>query len=120
VTPSRGAAGTRRRLVLVCGLTPIVLVAVLALYRPGAFGRLDNAVYDVLLRAAPVKPPGNDIVIVDVDERSLSTFGQWPWRRDLFGRLVQSLRDMGAVVVALDIIFAEPDRYPSGAGDRSG
>lgn len=116
MTPSNGAARTRRRLVLLCGLIPILFVAVLALYRPGVLGRLDNAVYDVLLRSAPLRPPGGDIVIVDVDERSLSTVGQWPWRRDLVGRLVQRLRDMGVSVVALDIIFAEPDRYPAGTG----
>jgi adenylate cyclase len=51
------------------------------------------------------------VVIVDVDERSLSTIGQWPWRRDLIGDLIGRLRDAGAATVALDIIFAEPDRY---------
>ena len=32
--------------------------------------------------------PAAAIVIVDVDERSLSAIGQWPWRRDVIGRLV--------------------------------
>ncbi len=60
-------------------------------------------------------PPGGDVVIVDVDERSLSSVGQWPWRRDLVGNLVGRIRELGASAIALDIVFAESDRY-AGAG----
>ena len=35
-------------------------------------------------------------MIVDVDERSLSAIGQWPWRRDVIARLVARMRDLGA------------------------
>ena len=71
--------------------------------------------YDTLVRAIPTRPPDSRIVIVDVDERSLSAIGQWPWRRDLIGSLVGRLRDLGASAIALDIIFAESDRYGTGA-----
>ena len=56
-------------------------------------------------------------MIVDVDERSLSAIGQWPWRRDVIGDLIGRLRDLGASTVALDVIFAESDRY-EGTGAR--
>jgi adenylate cyclase len=102
--------------VLLCGLFPTLIVSVIALYRPSLFARLDNAVYDVMVRSAGVSPAGDRVVIVDVDERSLSAVGQWPWRRDLVGNLIDRLRDKGAAVVALDIVFAEPDRYPAGTG----
>ncbi len=79
--------------------------------RPEAFVRLDHTVYDIMLRAAGTRPPDDRVVIVDVDERSLSTVGQWPWRRDLVARLIERLRDSGASVIAVDVMFAEPDRY---------
>ena len=63
--------------------------------------------------------PARTSSIVDVDERSLSSIGQWPWRRDVVGRLIARLRDAGATVIALDIIFAEPDRYGQ-IGDAEG
>lgn len=100
----------RRRLIFVSGLTPIVLAAVIAVVRPGVFGRLDDLAYDVMLRSAATRAPDGRIVIVDVDDRSLSVFGQWPWRRDLVARLIDQVRESGASVIALDIIFAEPDR----------
>ena len=94
---------------------PAVIVALLSLYRPAFLDRLEYASYDALLRAARTHPPGGDVVIVDVDERSLASVGQWPWRRDLVGNLVSRIRDLGASAIALDIVFAESDRY-AGAG----
>jgi adenylate cyclase len=112
--PTASRAARSWRTVLLAGLVPALFVATLALLRPESFARLEHAVYDVLLRAVPVRPPAHAIVIVDVDERSLATRGQWPWRRDLVGRLIDRLGSMGAAVVALDVIFAEPDRSAPG------
>ena len=100
-----------RHLVLLSGLVPTFVVAVLSLYRPLALSRFEYGVYDTLVRSAPIHQPSGRIVIVDVDERSLSTYGQWPWGRDVIARLIARLRDLGATTVALDIIFAESDRY---------
>jgi CHASE2 domain-containing sensor protein len=104
-----------RRLVLVSGLVPALIVSFLSIVRPAFFDKLDSASYDALLRGARTRPPSGDVVIVDVDERSLSSVGQWPWRRDLVGNLVTKIRDLGASAIALDIVFAESDRY-SGSG----
>ena len=119
---SRRTAPTRRRLVFLCGAVPVLLTAVLAIFRPPFFSRIDDTVYDTVMRSARLHPRGDRIVIVDVDERSLATIGQWPWRRDVVAGLVARLRDMGASTIALDVIFAEPDRYerPAGSGRRSG
>jgi CHASE2 domain-containing sensor protein len=109
--PWDGVGRTRRRLLFICGLVPVLLTAVLAVCRPASLGRLDDTVYDTVLRSSRPHPPGDHVVIIDVDERSLSTVGQWPWRRDVIARLIDRLRDMGASTVALDVIFAESDRY---------
>ena len=108
---SKPRGSSRRRLVVLSGMLPVVLAAVLVLYRPSLMGRLDDSTYDLLLRSAPATPPAAGVVIVDIDERSLTTVGQWPWRRDVVGRLITRLRDAGAAVIALDVIFAESDRY---------
>ena len=49
-------------------------------------------------------------VIVDIDEASLKAIGQMPWPRDVMADLVTKLKDMGAKVIAFDIVFPEPDR----------
>ena len=108
---SRPRGSSRRRLIVLSGALPVVLASVLVLYRPSLVGRLDDSTYDLLLRSARATPPAAGVVIVDVDERSLTTVGQWPWRRDVVGRLISRLRDAGAAVIALDVIFAESDRF---------
>src|SRR5262245_53139811 len=99
------------RLVILCGLLPTLVTALLSLTRPAFLRSLESGTYDRLLRSADTKPPSDRIVIVDIDDRSLTTVGQWPWRRDVLGDLVDRLRNDGAATVALDIIFAEPDRF---------
>ena len=100
-----------RRLILLCGLLPTLVTAAVSLYRPSFLANLEYGAYDRLVRAAPTRRPDGRIVIVDVDERSLSAIGQWPWRRDLIARLIARMRDLGASTIALDILFAESDRY---------
>lgn len=99
-----------------CGLLPTVAVAVLSLYRPAVLASLDYSVYDTLVRTIPARVPSNRIVIVDVDERSLAAVGQWPWRRDVIGQLIERLHEGGASVVALDVVFAERDRFEVAGG----
>ena len=105
-----------RRRLLLAGLVPTALCTALALYPPGWLTRVNFGVYDTLLRFGGVDPPDGRVVIVDVDERSLSTIGQWPWRRDVVGTLIERLRSLGARSIALDIIFSEPDRDAATGG----
>ena len=110
---------TPRRLILASGIVPVLFVAVLTLLRPGALARLDDATYDAIVRMSGTRPPDPSIAIVDVDERSLEAVGQWPWRRDVVGQLITRLRDAGASAIAIDIVFAEPDRSVTGAGPEA-
>jgi adenylate cyclase len=52
------------------------------------------------------------VVIVDIDERSLADprLGQWPWPRTRIADIIANLTKLGAVVIAFDAIFSEPDR----------
>ncbi len=72
-------------------------------------------------REIPAPPPKQlrdlrdvRVTIVDLDEESLSEVGQWPWPRIIVAKMVQNLMQMGALVVAFDIVFAEPDRMNPG------
>jgi len=57
-------------------------------------------------RAKTIRP----VTIVDIDEKSLAKFGQWPWSRNQVADMIINLTQLGAVVVAFDIVFSEPDR----------
>jgi adenylate cyclase len=52
------------------------------------------------------------VTIVDIDEKSLADprLGQWPWPRTRIADIVANLTRLGAVVIAFDAVFSEPDR----------
>lgn len=52
------------------------------------------------------------VIILDIDERSLAAEGRWPWSRHKLAELVAQLAEYGAVVVAFDVVFSEPERNP--------
>jgi len=58
-----------------------------------------------------ISPPPipDDILIVAVDEKSLSEFGRWPWGRKLQAKLIEKLFEGGPRVVALDVFYPEPE-----------
>ena len=50
------------------------------------------------------------VAIIDIDERSISEFGQWPWPRTRIAQLIKNAQANGATAVAFDMVFPEPDR----------
>ena len=52
-----------------------------------------------------------DIVVVEIDERSIEAHGQWPWPREKIADLIWQLRQNGAGMIVLPILFAEEDRF---------
>ena len=65
--------------------------------------------FDYLQSTDPITV-SDDIVIVEVDEASIEMNGQWPWSRDKIADLIWKLREQGAGIIILPILFAEDDR----------
>jgi adenylate cyclase len=77
---------------------------------PEILSSVQNLVFDSYQRVKPRTAVATPVRIVDIDEASLRQVGQWPWPRTTISRLVNKLSDMGAAVIAFDVVFAEPDR----------
>jgi len=74
--------------------------------------------FDTFQRFDPRVKTARPVTIIDIDEKSLAKLGQWPWPRTRIADLVTSLTKLGAVVIAFDVIFSEPDRLnPDAAAD---
>jgi adenylate cyclase len=74
--------------------------------------QLENIAYDFQFRAKLLtrfKPFNTSIAIVDIDDRSLSAEGRWPWPRSKLADLLDQIRENGAVVAAFDILFPEKE-----------
>ncbi|GMW01233.1 MAG: hypothetical protein AMXMBFR84_23700 [Candidatus Hydrogenedentota bacterium] len=94
---------------LLWGVAAALAFTLIAIVRPIALRDLDLIGYDVLLRSIDREPPVSNAVIVDIDEASLKQEGQWPWPRYKLARLIDSIRELEAAGIGLDIVLAEPD-----------
>ena len=66
--------------------------------------------FDSFQRVKPRQITRLPAVIIDVDERALEEFGQWPWPRTLTARLVEAVGVLEPLAIAFDIIMPEADR----------
>ncbi|MBA4035767.1 MAG: adenylate/guanylate cyclase domain-containing protein, partial [Bradyrhizobium sp.] len=74
--------------------------------------------FDAFQRVDPRQKTSRPVTIVDIDDKSLEKLGQWPWPRTRIADLVTELTRLGAVVIAFDAVFSEPDRLnPAFAAD---
>jgi len=95
---------------LLYGITFSILLFFLSIAKPTLIDFLNNRLYDALLKSAHTDEPSGNPVIVDIDERSLKEYGQWPWPRYRIAILLDKLEELGALGIGLDMLFAEDDR----------
>lgn len=82
--------------------------------------RVELWAYDRHLTMTMPRDIDHSIVIVDIDEASLTAEGRWPWPRNKVAKLVEQLFETYDIrIVGFDIVFAEPDES-SGLGVLEG
>ena len=90
-----------------------ILLAFLPLLDPmNIFSDLRLRSFDTFQQMYPREKMQDDpLVLVDIDDESLSRYGQWPWPRNLVAELVN--QTYYSLATGFDIVFAEPDRTGS-------
>lgn len=67
----------------------------------------DAQIQDVLARWLPTRASPQQVIIVDIDERSLTEIGPWPWPRPVIAQLMLHLRQQGAKLQVWDSFFSD-------------
>jgi CHASE2 domain-containing sensor protein len=72
--------------------------------------------YDLVVKNRLLKPAADpDIVIVDIDEKSLAAmakeYGRWPWPRQVLGEFLEHVAQQQPAGVVFDILFSDPDVF---------
>jgi len=98
----------RRRLLFIAGLLFTIATILPAQINDTLFEKIDYRVYDFLTDRLPDKKPSDLITIIDIDERSIRSVGQWPWPRYKIAYLMKNTAR--AAAVGVDILFPEEDR----------
>ncbi len=95
------------------------LFTLLVLLDAGVFHQGENMrdkAFDFMVKNRIFTPkPDADIVIVDVNEASLSAmakdYGRWPWPRQVFGEFVENIEAQHPKAIVFDILFSDADIY---------
>src|SRR3981081_2183253 len=96
---------------LIC-LALLIGFAALRVLDPAPVEELRVRTFDTFQVIDPRVKTMRPVTIVDIDEKSLDDprLGQWPWPRTRIADIVANLTRLGAVVIAFDAVFSEPDR----------
>jgi adenylate cyclase len=94
---------------LIC-LALLLGLAVLRVADPAPVQELRVRVFDTFQRFEPRVKTARPVTIIDIDEKSLAKFGQWPWPRTRIADMIINLSRLGAAAIAVDVLFPEPDR----------
>ena len=88
----------------------IVLLAALRVADPIPLQSLKSQTFDYYQQLDEVKQ-SNEVVVINIGEKSLQQWGQWPWPRQNFAQLISDLRTQNGGIIGLNIMFPEPDRF---------
>jgi len=98
------------RVLILAYLFLSLLLSSAYLFLPSHFQSLDSRVRDFYFKFRGPEQASDAVVIVDIDEKSIKSLGQWPWERDKIAKILQNLTQMNAAIIGLDIIFSEADK----------
>jgi len=88
----------------------IALLVGLQIADPTPIKNLRNQTFDAYQQFDEIKQ-SNEVVIVNIGEKSLQQWGQWPWPRQNFAQLIHDLRQKNQGIIGLTVMFPEADRF---------
>ena len=69
----------------------------------GLFDSFNRKVYDLGLQFSTSKEPHEDIVIVAIDDKSLSALGAWPWSREVLAETTKQMTRGGPRIIGYNL-----------------
>jgi len=92
--------------------TALITLAVVLLIRawdPSFVESVRLRYFDQLITSAPKKPV--PVHTVNIDEAALDKYGQWPFPRDVYAKIIQDLYKRDVALVVFNVMMPEKDRF---------
>jgi len=80
------------------------------IYDPQLLEEFRLSIFDQYIQSLPTEQ-SNDIVLINIGEKSLETYGQYPWPRQNYAQMISDLRNANAGMIGFTIMFPEADRF---------
>ena len=93
----------------------IVLVFIgFSFVQPSLFEAFERYIYNTEMKFGQGEDRAvSRIGIIHIDDKSLTSFGSWPWPRYLIAQMIDLLKKSGAEVVGINIPFIERESNPA-------
>ena len=95
----------------------VTAVFMLALLRLGVWESLENLTYHFLFKMRGEQAWDDRIVLITLDEASADHYGPFPWSRDLYTQLIQTLDVVQPSAIGFDLIWSEPTAEDDALGE---
>ena len=88
----------------------IALLTILKVSDPTPLQTIRNQTFDALQQLDTIRDSEN-IAIINIGEKSLQQWGQWPWPRQNFAQLIHDIRQKNGGIIGFTVMFPEKDRF---------
>ncbi len=89
-----------------------IMFAVIMISAIGVFNPLDRGLRDLRFYTDDV-PVSGDLVLIDIDSKSLAAIPSWPWDRKIHAELIERLSDANVDLIGFDIDFSSSSNEAS-------
>src|SRR3982751_7100104 len=80
----------------------LIGLAALRIADPAGLEEIRLRTFDTFQLVDPRVKTARPVRIIDIDEKSLAKYGQWPWPRTRIADLINALTNLGAAAIAFD------------------
>jgi len=88
----------------------LILLIALKIVNPSFIKSISFISFDLYQKAFPLEKQDSNVVIIDIDEKSLGKFGQFPWSRSVFAKIIDQVNTSEPKAIGFDIFFTEKDK----------
>ena len=82
----------------------LVLIS-LKIINPSIIKSISYLSFDLYQKVFVEKKGDTDVVIIDIDETSLGKFGQFPWSRSVFAKIIDQVETSNPKAIGFDIFL---------------
>lgn len=75
-----------------------------------AVGMMERALLDTRFRLRGEKKVSGEVGVLAIDEKSISKFGRWPFKRTAYEQAFDNLKKNGVQWIGFDVTYAEQER----------
>ena len=93
---------------LLLGAIIVLIFIGFSIIRPSFFEVIERYLYDSALKFSPEEKQGvSQVVLINIDDKSLTHLGSWPWPRNLIAEMIDILKEGGVKLIGLNVPLFE-------------